>query len=129
VTLAPRPDDHGSDATQQRAASVPVVASSATGSPAPTARPKGRWSGIDSANNVVADIFGALLVWAGLGWLLDRWLGTTPWFLAIGALVGNAGAVWLMYQRSLRAEEADLRASRTSGALVPPLQPRTGERP
>lgn len=125
--MAPRPDDHGTDAAPERSASAPVVASPGS-APVTTGRKKAAWAGIDSAHSVAAEVMGALLVWAGIGWLLDRWLGTTPWFLAIGALVGNAAAVWMMYQRSLRAEQADLRASRTSGALVPPLQPR-GERP
>jgi len=30
------------------------------------------------------------LVWGGLGWLLDRWLGTEPWLLTVGSLVGIA---------------------------------------
>jgi ATP synthase protein I len=33
---------------------------------------------------------GAVLVWGGLGWLLDRWLGTEPWLLTVGSLVGIA---------------------------------------
>ena len=26
----------------------------------------------------------------GLGWLLDRWLGTAPWLLVTGIVVGSA---------------------------------------
>jgi ATP synthase protein I len=33
---------------------------------------------------------GAIVVWGGLGYLLDRWLGTEPWWLTVGSLVGIA---------------------------------------
>jgi F0F1-type ATP synthase assembly protein I len=26
----------------------------------------------------------------GLGWLLDRWLGTSPWLMVVGILLGSA---------------------------------------
>ena len=31
---------------------------------------------------------GAVLVYVGIGYLLDWWLGTSPWFLIAGAVVG-----------------------------------------
>jgi len=34
-----------------------------------------------------------VLVGAGLGWLLDRWLGTTPWGLIVFLLLGFAAGV------------------------------------
>lgn len=34
-------------------------------------------------------IFFAVLVCLGLGWLLDRWLGTAPWLLVTGLLLGS----------------------------------------
>lgn len=33
----------------------------------------------------------ALGVWAG--WMLDNWLGTSPWFFFIGFLIGLAAAI------------------------------------
>ena len=36
---------------------------------------------------------GGVLVGAGLGWLLDRWLGTTPWGLIVFLLLGFAAGI------------------------------------
>lgn len=34
-------------------------------------------------------LFAAVLVFLGLGWLLDRWLGTSPWLLVVGIVLGS----------------------------------------
>lgn len=47
-------------------------------------------------------LLGGILTWAGIGWLADQWLGTGPWLLAAGALVGNAGGLYLMWVYSGR---------------------------
>jgi ATP synthase protein I len=47
---------------------------------------------------IVSYILSGLLVWGGIGWLLDRWLGTTV-FVVIGVLVGFAGAFYLIIRR------------------------------
>ena len=39
------------------------------------------------------ELVGGVLVGAGLGWLLDRWLGTTPWGLIVFLLLGFAAGV------------------------------------
>jgi len=46
-------------------------------------------------------LIGAILVLGGIGYVMDRWLGTSPWFLLGGLLVGLvvgfyelAKAVW-----------------------------------
>jgi F0F1-type ATP synthase assembly protein I len=33
-------------------------------------------------------LFMSVAVFSGFGWLLDRWLGAAPWFLAAGLVVG-----------------------------------------
>jgi F0F1-type ATP synthase assembly protein I len=35
-------------------------------------------------------IVGAILLLGGLGYVLDRWLGTLPWFFLAGIVVGLA---------------------------------------
>ena len=35
-------------------------------------------------------LFATVAAFCGLGWLLDKWLGTTPWFLVGGIVVGSA---------------------------------------
>ena len=39
------------------------------------------------------ELVAGVLVGAGLGWLIDRWLGTTPWALILLLLLGFAAGV------------------------------------
>lgn len=57
--------------------------------------------GEGQAWSIVSYILSGLLFWGGVGWLIDRWLGTT-FFLLIGLLVGASASlylVWLRYGR------------------------------
>jgi F0F1-type ATP synthase assembly protein I len=74
---------------------------------------RGAWSGLDQSSIMGVELLSATLTWAGIGWLADRWLGTAPWFLAIGALLGNAAGIYLIWLRGARMDAADAdRASR-----------------
>ncbi len=44
----------------------------------------------------------ALLVCGALGYLVDRWLGTSPWFTLVGVVLGIAAAVLLTVSRVRR---------------------------
>ena len=35
-------------------------------------------------------LFASVVSFCALGWLLDRWLGTDPWLLIIGIVLGSA---------------------------------------
>ena len=39
-------------------------------------------------------LFAAVAVFCGLGWLLDKWLGTQPWCLIGGIVVGSAAGLF-----------------------------------
>ena len=39
------------------------------------------------------------MVFLGGGWLLDRWLGTLPVFMTLGALLGAAMATYSIWRR------------------------------
>jgi ATP synthase protein I len=39
-------------------------------------------------------LFVSVAAFCGLGWLLDRWLGTRPWFLVTGIIVGAAAGFY-----------------------------------
>jgi F0F1-type ATP synthase assembly protein I len=70
---------------------------------------RGLWSGVDQASVMGVELMAAILVWGGIGWLADRWLGTGPWLLGVGALIGYAAGlylVWLRSERMNRAEDA-----------------------
>ena len=43
-----------------------------------------------------------LVVLAGLGYLVDRWLGTSPWFTLVGLVLGIAAAVLITVSRVRR---------------------------
>jgi ATP synthase protein I len=46
-----------------------------------------------------SELVAGVLVGAGIGWLIDRWLGTVPWGLFVFALVGfTAGVLNVMRQ-------------------------------
>jgi len=57
--------------------------------------PTGSWGiGFRAGVEVVA----ALVAGAGLGFLLDRWLGTFPWLFLVFFLVGGAAGVLNVYR-------------------------------
>lgn len=57
--------------------------------PSPSADPSAMARGFRLSTELVAGV----LVGAGLGWLLDRWLGISPWGLIVFVLLGFAGGV------------------------------------
>jgi ATP synthase protein I len=38
-------------------------------------------------------LFATVAAFCGLGWLVDAWLGTKPWFLVTGIVVGSAAGL------------------------------------
>ena len=61
-------------------------------------------------------------IFAGLGWLVDRWLGTSPLFLIVLFLFAIAGVgymTWFKYEEEMKQHEADAvwnRSKRRSAA-------------
>lgn len=64
-------------------------------------RPDGgdAWSGWGTAYSVVGLLLSGILVWGGIGYLLDRLIGFHWLFLPIGIVVGAAGAMYLVIVR------------------------------
>lgn len=62
------------------------------------ARPSGPL-GEAVAWNALAHLISGPALYGGLGWLVDRWLGTAPWFLATGLFGGMALALYLVWFR------------------------------
>ena len=58
----------------------------------------------------------AIGVWAAIGYGLDRLLGTWPVFFVIGAVVGNAAGIYILYRRYM---EMDSRARRGPSGTGP----------
>ena len=80
-------------------------AESRAASPAPPLRALAR--GVDQSAVYSMELLAGILTWMGLGWLADRWLGTQPWLMVIGALIGYAAGLYLIWLRSGDAMRTD----------------------
>jgi len=47
-------------------------------------------------------LFDVVATFCGLGWLLDKWLGTEPWFLIGGIVFGSAAGLFQFVRLSSR---------------------------
>ncbi len=68
----------------------------------PPQRPRedgGAPSGADQGWTAVAYLIGGIMVWGGVGWLVDRWMHSGGIATAIGAVLGAAGGVYLIVRR------------------------------
>lgn len=77
---------------------------------------RGWWTGVDQAHAMGVELMAAIMTWAAIGWFADRALGTGPWLLAIGAIVGNAAGIYLVWLRSARMERAEARLAELATA-------------
>jgi F0F1-type ATP synthase assembly protein I len=48
---------------------------------------------------IVGTLVSGVLVWGGIGYLIDQWLGTDSVFLATGLIVGAGVAMYLIIVR------------------------------
>jgi F0F1-type ATP synthase assembly protein I len=62
----------------------------------PEQEPPGR--GAEMVWSIIGTLVAGVLAWGGIGWLLDRWLGT-QYLVAVGILLGMAGAFYLIIKR------------------------------
>ena len=58
------------------------------------------WASAGDALNVVSELLAATLVWGAIGFGLDRWWGTDPVLMVIGALVGHGTGIYIIIHRS-----------------------------
>jgi ATP synthase protein I len=57
-------------------------------------------SGYARGFRLSSELVAGVLVGAGLGWLIDRWLGTSPWGLIVLLLLGFAAGVLNVMRRA-----------------------------
>lgn len=60
--------------------------------------PKTPWQGAAYAMRIGSELVAALIVGVGIGWLLDRWLGTGPWLMVLFFFLGGAAGVMNVYR-------------------------------
>jgi ATP synthase protein I len=57
-------------------------------------RPATDYSGFARGFRLSSELVAGVLVGTGLGWLIDRWLGSLPWGMFVFALLGFTAGVW-----------------------------------
>ena len=48
---------------------------------------------INTFSRVATELLAGLLIGASIGWTIDKWLNTSPWFLIIFFLLGGAAGI------------------------------------
>ena len=59
-------------------------------------------SGVAMAFRIGVELVAALVVGVGVGLVLDRWLGTAPWFLVVFFFLGAAAGMLNVYRAAAR---------------------------
>jgi len=68
------------------------------------------WTGMGTGWAITSTMVGGIAAWGGIGFLADRWFGTDGVFFAVGAVLGAAGSIYLVWLRYGRGEGGDGRA-------------------
>jgi F0F1-type ATP synthase assembly protein I len=59
--------------------------------------PNDMWGGMSTGVTISTTLLAGLVVWGGVGWVVDRIAGTGKVFTAIGMLLGAALGIYLIY--------------------------------
>lgn len=68
------------------------------------------WDGMGVGWAITSTMLAGVLVWGGIGYLVDRLVGTVHLFLAIGMVLGAAGATYLVYVQHGKEDRGNDRA-------------------
>jgi ATP synthase protein I len=79
-------DDRQNDNLDQRIAEARAAERARVGGPVPAAK------GYGQGSRVLAELIGVPAGAALIGWVLDRWLGTSPWVLLVLLALGVIAA-------------------------------------
>ena len=69
---------------------------------------------------IAIELLAGVVVGVGLGFFADRWLGTSPWLMLLGVVLGTAAGIVNVLravrsmERTRRAVEAEERTNRTA---------------
>jgi ATP synthase protein I len=50
-------------------------------------------------------LFSSVVTFCGAGWLLDRWLGTKPWLLVTGIVLGSIAGFYQFIRLTSKLQE------------------------
>jgi ATP synthase protein I len=76
----------------------------------------GGGSGYGQAMKLSSEFIGGIAVGAGLGWVIDRWAGTSPWGLIVFLLLGFGAGILNVLRAAGSVAEAGLRAPEKGAA-------------
>ena len=48
---------------------------------------------VNTFSRVATELLAGLLIGAGIGWTIDKWMNSSPWFLIIFFLLGGAAGI------------------------------------
>ncbi len=65
------------------------------------------WRGMGEAWNALSTLIAGIVIWGGVGYGIDRLVGTEPVLFVIGVLVGNFGGIYLIYLKYMREGPRD----------------------
>lgn len=103
------------DASGARTPGSPRGVASDAVSPSPSGN-AALWRGVDQAHIMGLELIVAVALWGGIGWWVDARLGTGAWFTVIGALIGNAAGVYLVWLRAQRLDGLDVASQAAAAA-------------
>ena len=63
------------------------------------------WSGMGTGMTIASTMLAGMLVWGGLGYLLDRLVWSERVFTALGIILGAAGGGYIVYLRYGRGRD------------------------
>lgn len=66
-------------------------------------------SALGVATRLVAELVSGLVIGGGIGWLLDRWLGTGPWLMVVFFMLGAGAGLSNVIRAARQMNEAALR--------------------
>ncbi|MFQ5972456.1 MAG: AtpZ/AtpI family protein [Alphaproteobacteria bacterium] len=74
----------------------------------PSGKPSGfgKGGGFGAAIRVAVDLVAGIAVGTGIGWLLDRWLGTSPWLLVVFFVLGSGAGIMNVMRTARQLEDA-----------------------
>lgn len=65
------------------------------------------WAGMGTGWAVTSTMIAGILVWGGIGYLIDRLTGSPNVFFAIGMVLGAVGATYIVYLRYGKERRGD----------------------
>lgn len=94
----------------------------------PTGDNRARGAAMSEAFKIVGELIAGVVVGGGMGWALDRWLGSTPWLLMLFLVFGFAAGL-LNVIRTARRMQARAEPMQRSAPSVPDGDEEDDDRP